>query len=101
MLCLLGVVFVCLLGLLLLVYSCCLLYTHAFLPTPRQTCTACTACTACACRYKEEIEEQKGEGCHVWGELQINKVRTRREEGGMGESLVVVEFALLGCDWEH
>ncbi|EFN54058.1 hypothetical protein CHLNCDRAFT_25376, partial [Chlorella variabilis] len=24
--------------------------------------------------YKEEIDEQKGEGCHVWGELQINKV---------------------------
>lgn len=25
-------------------------------------------------RYKEEIEQQKGEGCHVWGELNINKV---------------------------
>lgn len=24
--------------------------------------------------HKEEIEEQKGEGCHVWGELLINKV---------------------------
>lgn len=24
--------------------------------------------------YKEEIQEQKGEGCHLWGELHINKV---------------------------
>ncbi|KAI3431420.1 hypothetical protein D9Q98_004473 [Chlorella vulgaris] len=24
--------------------------------------------------YKEEVQEQKGEGCHVWGDLHINKV---------------------------
>ncbi|PSC71879.1 Endoplasmic reticulum-Golgi intermediate compartment 3 [Micractinium conductrix] len=24
--------------------------------------------------YKEEIQDQKGEGCHLWGELHINKV---------------------------
>lgn len=28
-------------------------------------------------RYKEEIEAQSGEGCHVWGELHINKARGR------------------------
>jgi hypothetical protein len=32
-------------------------------------------CTAVLlyCRFKEEIEAQKGEGCHLWGELHINK----------------------------
>lgn len=33
-------------------------------------------------RYKEEIQEQKGEGCHIWGELKINKVRIRAGMAG-------------------
>jgi hypothetical protein len=39
--------------------------------------------------YKEEIEAQKGEGCHIWGELHINKVRgqqgERQRRGQQGE----------------
>ena len=27
--------------------------------------------------YKDEVGAQKGEGCHLWGDLHINKVRMR------------------------
>lgn len=25
--------------------------------------------------FKEELEQQRGEGCHMWGTVHINKVR--------------------------